>query len=124
MRALSGRPTRCIAGWPHLQLRVHLLRQVRRRDGKNMPELQRRAPAAPGSGGMTMAVDEIEGFVRRFEAAWTAQDPALMQALFHPDAVVRQPPVREPFRGDQVADYFTQVFAGIPGLQLVPVDWT
>ncbi|HMC69323.1 MAG TPA: nuclear transport factor 2 family protein [Mycobacteriales bacterium] len=65
----------------------------------------------------------VEEFVRRFEAAWAARDPALLQALFHPDAVVRQPPVREPFRGDQVADYFTQVFAGIPGLRLTPVAW-
>jgi predicted SnoaL-like aldol condensation-catalyzing enzyme len=27
------------------------------------------------------------------------------------------------FRGDQVADYFTQVFAGMPHLRLEPVAW-
>src|SRR5437879_3492459 len=64
-----------------------------------------------------------EDFVRRFKQAWSARDPQLLQALFHPDAVVRQPPVREPFRGDQVAEYFTQVFSAMPDLRLQPIDW-
>ena len=70
-----------------------------------------------------MTKHDVEDFVERFERAWAARDPQLMQGLFHPDAVVRQPPVREPFRGDQVAEYFTQVFAGMPELRLAPVAW-
>jgi predicted SnoaL-like aldol condensation-catalyzing enzyme len=67
--------------------------------------------------------EEAEDFARRFEQAWAERDPQLMQGLFHGDAVVRQPPVREPFRGDQVAEYFSQVFAGMPELRLGPVEW-
>jgi predicted SnoaL-like aldol condensation-catalyzing enzyme len=70
-----------------------------------------------------MGREEAEDFVRRFNEAWSAREPELMQGLFHPDAVVRQPPVREPFRGDQAAEYFSQVFAGMPALRLETVDW-
>ena len=70
-----------------------------------------------------MPAENVEDFVRRFERAWSARDPQLLQGLFYPDAVVRQPPVRQPFRGDQVAEYFTQVFGGMPDLRLEPVDW-
>jgi predicted SnoaL-like aldol condensation-catalyzing enzyme len=71
-----------------------------------------------------MAEHDFEDFVQRFERAWAARDPQLLQDLFHPDAIVRQPPVREPFRGDQVAEYFVQIFVGMPELRLEPVAWT
>ena len=70
-----------------------------------------------------MDADQAEAFVERFRATWAAKEPARFEALFHPDAAVRQPPVRDRFAGHQVGAYFAQVFATMPDLTLTTLDW-
>ena len=70
-----------------------------------------------------MSADQTEAFVERFRRAWEAREPAQFAALMHPDAVVRQPPVRDAFAGHQIDEYFTQILGALPDLTLKPLEW-
>ena len=74
--------------------------------------------------GRQVQLDSTDDFVHRFTIAWAQKDPHKLQALFHPDAVVRQSPVRRPFAGSEVATYFARVFAAMPTIALEPLTWT
>ena len=65
-----------------------------------------------------------ERFVERFENEWRQLDPArFVEALYHPDATLRQPGMERPIGRDEMVAHAARLQALLPDIRLSVLGW-
>jgi hypothetical protein len=68
-------------------------------------------------------MSDVEGFLRRYRAAWPSFDPELVPAVVHPEASIHHSGMEEQIRGDEEADYVRAIKALMPDARLRIANW-